>query len=90
MRVRILDLGAGEKKYHCTQQASCGRGRGLPQRLPEPESEKYMDPEKSTPGTGERSKGNISGTLCKYLPVEELRDSEIDSMSDLSGDDDLF
>ncbi|PIO24668.1 hypothetical protein AB205_0019660 [Aquarana catesbeiana] len=71
-------------------KASRSHGRDLPQRLPEPEMKKYMDLEKSTSGTGERSKGNISGTLCKYLPAEELRDSEIDSVSDLSGDDDLF
>lgn len=61
-------------------KASRGHGPGLPQRLSDLEPEEYMHPEKSTTGTGERSKGNITGTLCKYLPAEELRDSEIDSL----------
>lgn len=49
-----------------------------------------MDPEKSTTGTGERSRGDISGTVCKYLPAEELINLEIDSLSEISSDDDLF
>lgn len=65
-------------------KASRGRGRGLPPRLPEP------DPTKSTTGTGKQLMGNVSGTVNKYLPAEELGDSEIESTSDLSGDDDLF
>lgn len=41
-------------------KASRGRGRGLPQRLPEP------DPTKSTSGTGKQLMGNVSGTVNRY------------------------
>lgn len=65
--------------------------RSQPQRPSGPEPKEGITPGKSTSGTGEKPGTNISvGSMCTDVPAEELSDSELESLSDLSGDDELF